>query len=742
MQHETGPGASRERENNQELTQDDIELRDSIFDDEDSMAALRKVRPTMSLEDFNKLNHDQLNELAGDIAKRLEAEKVHKEFLETVHNYDFVLVSQAAQELGMDVRTVNQLNELDDFSIARISDVLIRKYGRNGERASGAGAGAGTTGLSYDQGPFTYGGTTEPIDASQLEMYKQRQAEELARAEKDVRDVRERQAEEMARAQKDVEDLFKNADSGERSEAEKNFRKNMIANLHINDAWLRERAGVDPSSLSRMSTVDLGKLFDRFTDEKGASYVSESDRAKKEAAKKEQAGDEQTGEKSGDTAEKREKKKKSRMGMRVAAAVAALGLLGGGLFGVFASRKTQKANAQTETTAATTMDSEDLGITTSEDAIRELTGDTAEEDEGIWSAADGNDARGLFADENDPTKVNPDKLGEHNLVDDEEFANEDLSTEEGTKKFKEHFIKVNERQAVNMAMFADYMQQHGGDKYIPDSLKGLSGEALENAIVENKDGCYDDLCKSYEDFINNAKVRKGSLKAGKYTNYYAKQINPDQIMTKDNIELYSTTTFEKDGTPVFVFETDDGLVYTVKQGCAQAILEITGNPVNPPTETTTPPPSETTPPPTETTTPPPDTTTPPPTETTTPPPDTTTPPPTETTTPPPSYDDSKKEEDLAAGQGGNVTPTEAGAREAENHDQQDYDPAHNTPETPSAESQAANQDQAGDVNDTAQGAAERQQRQEAAAQQEQINQERNDDQAVQPNYDALNSDNF
>ena len=35
MQHETGPGASRERENNQELTQEDIELRDSIFDDED-----------------------------------------------------------------------------------------------------------------------------------------------------------------------------------------------------------------------------------------------------------------------------------------------------------------------------------------------------------------------------------------------------------------------------------------------------------------------------------------------------------------------------------------------------------------------------------------------------------------------------------------------------------------------------------------------------------------------------------
>ena len=70
MQHEHGPG-SHEGENNQELTQEDIELRDSIFDDEDSMAAFRKVRPNMSLEDFNKLNHDKLNELASDVAKRL-----------------------------------------------------------------------------------------------------------------------------------------------------------------------------------------------------------------------------------------------------------------------------------------------------------------------------------------------------------------------------------------------------------------------------------------------------------------------------------------------------------------------------------------------------------------------------------------------------------------------------------------------------------------------------------------------
>ena len=64
------------------------------------------------------------------------------------------------------------------------------------------------------------------------------------------------------------------------------------------------------------------------------------------------------------------------------------------------------------------------------------------------------------------------------------------------------------------------------------------------------------------------------------------------------------------------------------------------------------------------------------------------------------------------------------------------------PETPSAESQSANQDQAGDVNDTAEGAAQREQREDAAVEQEQVNEERNNDQAAQPNYDALNSNGF
>jgi hypothetical protein len=602
--------------------------------------------------------------------------------------------------------------------VARVVDLLIRKYGRNGEGAQAA---------QPVQQSARETGATEGANNSQ--------------PEKDTAEARVKKA--MEDAEKDVESLLENADKGgEMSDAEKAFRNNTIANLHINDAWLREQAGVDPSTLKDMSTKDLSALFDRFVQEKAASYRSEADRAKAEQANAEQDKSEQDkAEQDRADAEQREKKrKKLRFGKRIAACLVAVGILGGGLFAAFGNKKGQANNKGTTHTTAT-MRFDDSEFETSDDALRNLTGESAEAEEGPWDAATGNDARGLFADENDPTRVNPDKLGEHNLVDDEEFANEDLSTEQGVKNFKEHFVKVNERQAVNMAMFADYMQLHGGDKYIPDSLKGLSGEALEDAIVENKDGCYDDLCKSYEDFVNNAKVRKGSLEAGKYTNYYAKQINPDQIMTKDNIELYSTTTFEKDGTPVFVFEDSDGLIYTVKQVCAQAILEITGNPVNPPTETTTPPPTETTTPPPETTTPPPETTTPPPTETTTPPPETTTPPP-ETTTPPPSYDDSKDESGLARGQGGFVNPTEAGAREAENMSQQDYDPAHNTPETPSAESQRANQDQAGDVNDTAQGAAERQQRQEAAAQQEQINQERNNDQAAQPNYDALNSDTF
>jgi hypothetical protein len=97
---------------------------------------------------------------------------------------------------------------------------------------------------------------------------------------------------------------------------------------------------------------------------------------------------------------------------------------------------------------------------------------------------------------------------------------------------------------------------------------------------------------------------------------------------------------------------------------------------------------------------------------------------------------------LAEGQGGQVSPEEAGEREAEDFEQQDYDPAHMTPETPSPESQTANQDQAGDVNDTAEGAAQREQREDAAVEQGQTNEERNNDQAAQPDYDALNSNGF
>ena len=726
MQHENGPGSSPERENNQELTQEDIELRDSIFDDEDSMAALRKVRPTMSLEDFNKLNHDQLSELAGDIAKCLESEKNHNKFLEVVRDYDFALVSQSAQELGLEVKTVNQLNELDDFSIVLIGDSLIRKYGRNDEGAQNPTAETDTTEAGG-------AGTAETSETST-------------------------DAEESEHDQSNVEDILNNATSGENSRtvAERSYRKNVIENLHFNDAWLRDVAGVDPNSLESMSSTELGKLFDRFIDERGASYRTEGGQA--------QTGAEQANETQAEVAqrrenaEKREKtKKRKRFGMRVAAAALALGMIGSGIFAGFSNKKNNQPKNLTPE-ATTSMPIEDLGIKTSEDAFNELVGDvadngstgdvadnTAEENESIWNAADGNDARGLFANEAGDG-INQDKTGEHNLVDDEEFANEDLSTEAGIKRFKEHFIKVNERQAVNMAMFADYMSIHGGQKYIPESIRNLTDEELEDAIIENKDGCYAELCKSYEDFINNAKVRKGSLEAGKYLNYYATQVNPDAPLTKDNIELIRQfITFEAEGTPCFVFEDANGLVYTVKQECAQGVLEITGNPVTPPKIETLPPSDNTPPddnenPPSDEETPPDDEETPPDDDET--PPDDEKTPPDDEETPPSTPDDSKKEEDLAAGQGGHVTPTEAGAQEAENHDQQDYDPAHPVVEAPSAESQTANQDQADDVNDTEAGAAQRKAREEAAAEQERINQERNNDQAAQPNYDALNADSF
>ena len=721
MQHENGPGSSPEGESNQEFTQEDLELRNSIFDDEDSMAAFRKVRPTMSLEDFNRLNHDQLNELAGDIAKRLEAEKNHKEFLELVNNYDFVLVTAAAQELGIEVRTVKQLNDLDDFSIARIGGALIGKHGRDGNGAAQ---------------PVQSAQPTAPVaNQSNPGQAQQGSGEQSGNSEQDnFTDLRDA-----------LKDIYSNENAGNpQTEAEKVFRENTISNLRTNDAWLRDVAGVEPDSLNQMSTVDLGKLFNRFLRENGANYRSaangeqqtppaaNTEQQTAQTANSEQqttsANDteRQNGETNQDDAERREKKRKAgRWGKRVAAGVVALGLLGGGIFGFF-GRSQNKAEA-TKTDTSTSTDVDNSGITTSEQAYNDLTTESAEDAEGPWDASTGNDARGLFADENDPTRANPDKLGEHNLVDDEEFQNEDLSTEQGKKDFKEHFIKVNERQAANMAMFADYMSLHGGEKYIPESIRGLSGEALEDAIIDNKDGCYADLCKSYEDFINNANVRKGSLKAGKYTNYFAKQINPDQLLTKDNIELYSTTTFENEGTPCFVFESDDGIVYTVKQVCAQAITEITGNPVTPPTET---PPNDNPPkdnPPNDN--PPKDN----------PPKDN---PPNDN---PPNNNppnDSKSEQGLADGQGGHVRPVEAGEREVEDLSQTDYDPAHPVIEEQTPESIQANQDQAGDINDTAEGAAQRLAREQAAAEQAQINQERNDDVATQPDFDALNADHF
>ena len=89
-----------------------------------------------------------------------------------------------------------------------------------------------------------------------------------------------------------------------------------------------------------------------------------------------------------------------------------------------------------------------------------------------------------------------------------------------------------------------------------------------------------------------------------------------------------------------------------------------------------------------------------------------------------------------------MRPVEAGEREVEDLSQTDYDPAHPVIEEQTPESIQANQDQAGDINDTAEGAAQRLAREQAAAEQAQINQERNDDVATQPDFDALNADHF
>jgi|GEM_PF-2512124 len=406
----------------------------------------------------------------------------------------------------------------------------------------------------------------------------------------------------------------------------------------------------------------------------------------------------------------------TKFGLAAAAAITAIATL---VLTITGSSQRRAALPAGEGIAAT--DSADEGEDTPD--IIDLTAKTVDEDneesaeqsveqneaeEGDWDALHGNDARGLWANE-DGTGPNENKKGERNLVGANEFAGfteERLSTDEGQKEFKDHFMSVATREAAVLEQVADYAQKHGDLELLPPSIRNLEGEELENAINENRDGCYDELLSNLKNRLENAHVKRGNLEAGNYSNYYAHMINPDGMATKDNLELETCTTWEN-GTDVFIVEFGDGSYLMFKEGCIQLVERIP--------DRGTPPPEKETPPPDEET-PPPDDETPPPDEET-PPPDDETPPPDDETPPP---DNSKHEEALKAGQGDNVSPVQEGERIERDRDQVNWTSDGIVVEPISQEAENADQtlNQINYADDIA--AQEAQRRQEAAEEQARI----------------------
>ncbi len=200
-----------------------------------------------------------------------------------------------------------------------------------------------------------------------------------------------------------------------------------------------------------------------------------------------------------------------------------------------------------------------------------------------WDARHGDDARGLWADA-EGLGANPDKPENHerNLVGQSEFARhtrEALATPEGQIDFKEHLASVASREAVVLEQMADYAQRHGDLGFLPESIRGLQGEELENAINENRNGCYDELMQNLLERLADAEISVTTLEPGTYTNYYAHMINPDAPVTKNNLELENCNTFEN-GAEVFNIEFSDGTVWQMKNGCIQLVFRADkpGNP--------------------------------------------------------------------------------------------------------------------------------------------------------------------
>ncbi len=461
------------------------------------------------------------------------------------------------------------------------------------------------------------------------------------------------------------------------------------------------------------------------------------------------------------SAETREKRSLfGERGKKIFATVAAIGI---GLLAAFgigsAVKKNNDAKAARDAgNRGMTYGTEVTGTTTTEltddDMVRMATEAAAEKNHEGFSHEGGNWSIGLFADENGENS-NPEKNGTYNIAPAsvlEKFRVEgSLDTEEGQKEFKDTLSQSWKDQAGSIAMVARAMSAQGGSELLPDSLKGMSGEQMEAAIVKNENGAYDDMCKVLDQIMENSTVEKTTLN-GTYHNFYMVEYDANKPATKDNIDLVACEKNEVN-TPAYEISGTVGdvdLVLLVKDECTQIVYReripdipyITTTTTQPPTETTTTTTTTTTPTETTTTTPTETTTT--PTETTTTLTETTTTPtettttPTQTTTTPTettpvttttTQDVAKHEDALAQGQGGNVTPVQEGTQVIENRNQVDLNGT-TTTEPVSPQAQNANGDHAGDVNRTPENAAQQQQQEAAHQEQIDINNQRSQETAA------------
>ena len=388
-----------------------------------------------------------------------------------------------------------------------------------------------------------------------------------------------------------------------------------------------------------------------------------------------------------------------------------------------------------------------------------------------FSHEDGNWSIGLFADENGENS-NPEKTGQLNIAPPtvlEKFKAEGaLDTEEGQKEFKDTLSESWKNQAGSIAMVARALKAQGDDALLPDSLKGMSGEQMERAIVSNENGAYDDMCGVLDKIMDNSTVEATTLN-GNYHNFYMTEYDISKPATKDNIDLVACEKVEN-GSDAYVISgnVDDVDVQMIVKGECTQIVYVTRIPeiiyVVPPEEdtptytttttsstpetttttttsstpetttTTTSSTPETT---TTTTSSTPETTT---TTTSTTPETTTTTTSTtpETTTTTTTQDVSKHEDALREGQGGNVTPVQEGTRVTENMSQVDQDGTTHT-EAVNPAAQQANDEHAGDVNRTQQDQALQQQREQNRQEQQTIDAQRSTEAADLPPINDLSN---